>query len=151
MVMTLQSVKQLRQLSELTVEHLQARAQEKQLTSRTDSLEHQSTLRQSSAITRVTHSQHGSSHLTSAGTSSSSVRQVRASTTVSVTADSCIRLTGERTLTVPRTSMVTSLQTKTDGYTQRSFMTEKLTKVRFTSTVFLTGKAESAHHKETEH
>ena len=76
------------------------------------------------------------------------VRQAKVSITVSVTADSSTRHTGELTPTVPQTSTATLPKMRMDGYTQLGLMTQPLTLVRFTSTVSLTGKVESALHKE---
>ena len=81
-------------------------------------------------------------------TSSYLVRQARVSITVSVTADSSTRHTGVLTPTVQLTSTATLPKMRMDGYTQLGLMTQPLTLVRFTSTVSLTGKVESALHKE---
>ena len=123
-------------------------AQEKRLIFRTDFFELRSTRLQLFREMEVTHLLHGSSLVTSEETSSSSVKLVKVSTTESEITVSSTRLTGVLILTVPLTSTAILLMMKTDGYTQHGHMTQPLTLVRFTSTVNLTGRVESALHKE---
>ena len=125
-------------------------AQEKRLIFRTDFLELRSTRLQLFRETEVTHLLHGSSLVISEETSSSSVRLVRVSTTESEITDSFTRLTGVLIPTVPPTSTAILLMMRTDGCTQHGHMMQPLTLVRFTSTVNLTGRVISAHHKEAE-
>ena len=131
------------------MEHLQDQVLRLQLIFRTDSLTFLAlTSLLSFKVKAATHSQHGSSLLILAEISSSSVRLIRVSTTVSVITDSYIKLTGELTPTVPLTSMTTMHLLMVDGYTQHSFMTEQPTLVKFTSMVRLIGKDKKMHLTE---
>ena len=127
---------------------LAVQAQEKQLIFRTDFLELRSMRLQLSRETEVTPLLHGLSLVTSAETSSSSVKLAKVSIMVSVTADSSTRLTGVLILTVQPTSTAILLMTRTDGYTQHGLMMLPQIQVRYTSTVNLTGRALSALLRE---
>ena len=74
-------------------------------------------------------------------TSSFSVKPIRVSTMVSVMAVSFTRLTGVRILTVQQDLALTN------GFTLRSFMTEPLTSVQFTSMVKLIGPVRKTNLK----